>query len=212
MPIKRWFPPVEPPDQPPPALAGARHPSRLALERLLTDNDDLQAWADLRASYDDMAAEWTEWSNSQPGYAASVREGLSHARPADWIVEVGCGTGEATEVLAQSGARVVATDVNEAMLRRSPRLPHTCYVLADVHRLPFPDASVRLLVGLNAVPDLEEFRRVLAPSGQILWCSSFRELTPLYVAPQRFVELLGPDWTGVAGHAGHGDWVLAERG
>lgn len=212
MPITKWFPPVDPPDQPPPSLKGSQHPSRLSLERLLADNDDLQAWEDLRETYEEMAPEWHDWSRSQPGYAAAVREGLRHATPVDWIVEVGCGTGEATEVLAESGAMVVATDVNEAMLTRSRELARTHYLLADVHQLPFADGSVPLLVGLNAVPDLEEFRRVVAGDGQILWCSSFRNFTPLYVAPQRFVDLLGSQWTAVAGKAGHGDWVLAGRG
>jgi hypothetical protein len=78
--------------------------------------------------------------------------------------------------------------------------------------LPFADASVDLVVGLNAVPDAASFARVLRRDGAVLWASSFGEDTPLYVAPEAFLASFGDGWSGVAGRAGHGDWVLVRRG
>ena len=211
MPVQVWHDPVEVPDAPPPELNASTHRSRAALERVLTDPGDDGAWIDLAATYDEMAPEWTEWVQTQPWYAAPVAAGLSHAKPVPWLVEVGCGTGQATEMLSRVGPPVVATDVNMSMLCAAPALPHVCYLAADVRSLPLRTGSVPMLVSLNGVPDLREFRRVVAPGGQLLWCTSFGSGTPLYVTPDRLADMLGPDWTTEAGFAGHGDWVLAVR-
>jgi len=209
MAVSRWHSAVEPPDQPAPQLNAATHRSRVALERVLADPDDADAYKALVVVYDEMAPEWTEWVQVQPWYTASVTAGMRHARPVSWLLEVGCGTGQATAVLSGLGPHVVATDVNASMLRGAPALPRTSYVQADVRRMPFATGRVQLLVALNGVPHVPEFRRIVAPGGQILWCTSFADGTPLYVSPDRFADMLGPDWTAEAGHAGHGDWVLA---
>jgi len=211
MPVQLWYDPVEVPDAPPPELNASTHRSRVALERVLADPADDKAWAELAVTYDEMASEWTEWAETQPWYAAAVAAGLQHARPVDWIVEIGCGTGQATELLSRVGTPVLATDINVSMLRGAPVLPHVRYLAADVRCLPFPDASVPLLVSLNGVPDFREFGRVLGVGGQLLWCTSFGPGTPLYLPPDRVADMLGPDWTTEAGHAGHGDWILAVR-
>jgi SAM-dependent methyltransferase len=211
MPVQQWHTPVEPPDAPPPQLNAANHRSRAALERILADPADAQAWCELVLTYDEMAPEWTDWVTQQPWYAASVAAGLAHARSVPWLLEVGCGTGQATEVLSVAGPRIIATDVNISMLAAAPAFPRTSYVQADVRHLPFGTGSVPLLVGLNGVPHLGEFARVIAPGGQLLWCTSFGAGTPLYVSPDRLADMLGPEWTVEAGIAGHGDWLLAAR-
>jgi SAM-dependent methyltransferase len=210
-PALRWHPPTHPPATPPPELGALRHPSRRALHRVLTDPYDGGAWQALAADYDAMAGDWSAWAATQPQYAVAVAAGLAHARPAELAVEIGCGTGQATVVLDALCTAVLATDVNASMLCRAPTLARTRYLRVDVRRLPFADASVALLVGLNAVPHLAEFARVLRPDGQLLWCTSFGAATPLYVPPRRLVELLGAGWRGQAGRAGHGEWTLLER-
>src|SRR5215218_5559263 len=132
MPVQVWHDPVEVPDAAPPELNASTHRSRSALERVLADPADEGAWIDLADTYDEMAPEWTEWAQEQPWYAASVAAGLTHAKPAQWLVEVGCGTGQATGVLGRLGPPVVATDINMSMLREAPVLAHVSYVAADV--------------------------------------------------------------------------------
>lgn len=209
MAVQRWHSAVERPDAPAPQLNASSHRSRIALERVLADPDDDDAYKALAVAYDEMAAEWTEWVQTQPWYATPVAVGIGYARPVSWLLEVGCGTGQATAVLSTVGPRVIATDVNVSMLHGAPPLPRTTYVEADVRRLPFGTGRVPLLVALNGVPHIPEFRRVVAPGGQILWCTSFADGTPLYVPPDRFADMLGPEWSVEAGHAGHGDWLLA---
>lgn len=208
----RWHPPTHPPDQPAPDLKAATHRSRMALERVLTDPYDEQAWDLLADFYDEAAEGWDEWTQAQPWYAAPVAAGLGHTKPATVVVEVSSGSGQATEVLDGYADLVLATDTSLAMLIDAPRtLPHTRYAVADVRRLPLRTGVVDLLVGLNAVPHTAEFARVLRPSGQLLWCTSFGPGTPLYVEPERFVDLMGPGWRADAGRAGHGEWLLLTR-
>jgi ubiquinone/menaquinone biosynthesis C-methylase UbiE len=158
-----------------------------------------------------MSAGWTQWAQSQHWYNSPVRQGLRQARPAPWALEVSCGTGQATAPLTGFASRVYALDINESMLDLAPRLPEVCYLVGDVHSLPIRTGAVPLLVGLNAVPHVREFDRVLSADGQLLWCTSFGPGTPLYVDPDRLLGLFGPGWRGEAGRAGHGDWLLLSR-
>lgn len=207
-----WHPPADIPTAPPPQLNASNHSSRVALERVLADPDDAPAWDFLATSYAEMAAEWRKWADSQQQwYDSPVRVGLPHTKPAPWAFEVGCGTGEATVPLAGHTPLVISSDVNIAMVSRAVRPPNARFLVSDVRSLPLRDGSVPLLVGLNAVPHIKEFNRVIAPDGQLLWCTSFGPDTPLYVEPGRLFRLLGPGWVGEAGRAGHGEWMVLSR-
>lgn len=188
-------------------LRGANHVSRGMLDRVVADPDDLDAWSGLQLEYERQAAEWSAWAETQPAYLRSVVEGLEHCPRSGLTLEVGAGTGQATELLSQVCERVVTSDLNLAMMALTPPGPAPRLV-CDVRRLPIRDASVDLVVGLNAVPHLGEFVRVLRPGGRILWCSSFGPHTPLYVEPDRLLAQLDPTWRGIAGRAGSGDWFV----
>ncbi|MGY1456007.1 class I SAM-dependent methyltransferase [Streptomyces sp. SS8] len=192
----------------PPDLKAEAHPSRRFQERLLENPEDRAAWQGLRASYDRMAEEWREWTDEQRGYDLPVREGLRRVRPAQWAVEICCGTGEATAAVASAVPSVVACDLSLEMLRRRVEVPGVRWVAADVRSLPLGTGRVPLVVSLNGVFNPSEIVRVLRPGGQLLWCTSFRAGTPLYVPPGRMHRLLGEGWTAEEGRAGHGEWTL----
>jgi SAM-dependent methyltransferase len=207
-----WHSPTHLPTAPPPDLHAATHRSRMALERVLRNPHDEAAWDQLFEYYDESAEGWDDWTDAQPWYVAPVEAGLSHAKPADLAVEVSCGSGQATALLDAYSPLVIATDTSLHMLAEAPHsLPHTRYASVDVRRMPLHTGTVPLLVGLNAIPHTAEFARVLAPAGQLLWCTSFGAGTPLYVDPERFLELFGTGWSGEAGRAGHGEWLLLTR-
>lgn len=206
-----WHPATDVPTDEPFDMQAPKHRSRLALERVMTDPDADSVWDFLAETYDDMADEWTDWARSQHWYNSPVRSGLRYAQPAAWAFEVGCGTGQATAPLTGFTSRVVATDVNVSMVDRAPLLPEVQYLVSDVRALPLRTGCVPLLVGLNAIPHVREFDRVIARHGQLLWCSSFAAGTPLYVDPERLLRLFGSGWRGEAGRAGHGDWMLLSR-
>jgi ubiquinone/menaquinone biosynthesis C-methylase UbiE len=98
------------------------------------------------------------------------------------VLEVACGTGIVTErLLARlpTGGRLVATDLNPAMLdvarTRVGADARLEFRTADAQRLPFGDAAFDHYIcqfGVMFFPDkvgaLREARRVLAPGGEVL--------------------------------------------
>jgi SAM-dependent methyltransferase len=107
-------------------------------------------------------------------------EGLQTAiAPTDVVLEIGCGLGRVTRILAARAAEVYALDVSDEMLRRarelSPGLANVRWVLGDgVSLAVLDDASVDACVSvvvLQHVPRevtlgyVRELGRVLRPGG-----------------------------------------------
>ena len=102
-------------------------------------------------------------------------------QPGERILDVAAGTGTSSAALARNGARVVAADFSEGMLRlgrlRQQHNPFVEFVQADATQLPFGDASfdaVSISFGLRNVVEpkraLSEFARVLKPGGRLVVC------------------------------------------
>jgi SAM-dependent methyltransferase len=103
-------------------------------------------------------------------------------RPADTVLEIGCGLGRMTHRLAHLADRVIAVDVSQEMLERAAcnlaHLPAIEYVqVPGDGTLPFSDASVDVVfsyITLQHVPSvaaqlryLRESLRVLRPGGSL---------------------------------------------
>ena len=115
-------------------------------------------------------------------FAAEMVERL-HVSEGAAVLELACGTGIVTRRLRDrlpSGVRLVATDLNEAMMAYAARKfrPDEAveWKQADATDLPFPDESFNAVVcqfGLMFVPDKEkairEAYRVLKPNGNFLF-------------------------------------------
>ena len=109
--------------------------------------------------------------------------GLSGAEPGDRALDVGCGTGYLTSMLAQAvapGGSVTGVDASAAMVAEASRLRSSVrctYTVGAAERLEFEDArfdvvtSSLMLHHLPTelrVPALREMRRVLRPGGRLL--------------------------------------------
>lgn len=117
-------------------------------------------------------------------------------------LEVACGTGHTTRLLAQYFDSVTACDLTPEMMSRnqkSENVSNVVYLQANAFELPFPDNSVDVLIStrflhLFAWQDqarlFEEFHRVLAPGGRLL--IDFDNIVPrwLYVIPHFIYNLL----------------------
>lgn len=113
-------------------------------------------------------------------YALDLARRLSDLRSGT-LIEVAAGTGAVTRALldALPGVRVVATDLNEGMVRIGARLVHgpgVTWQQADAQALPFEAATASAVVcqfGIMFMPDKvaahREARRVLVPGGRYLF-------------------------------------------
>lgn len=98
--------------------------------------------------------------------------------PGDDVLDVACGTGNATLPAARTGARVTGLDITPELLEIAAREANGLnvrWVEGDVEALPFPDASfdaVLSVFGCMFAPRHEaaarELRRVLRPGGRLV--------------------------------------------
>jgi SAM-dependent methyltransferase len=112
-------------------------------------------------------------------YHACIRaahQAIDRARPVR-ILDVGCGTGLATQPLCRSGRTVIGSDYSLRSLQNATRKGLHFITAADVRALPFPDACVDAVLCANALQHLTpedqpraiaELRRVVRPGGTLV--------------------------------------------
>ena len=100
-----------------------------------------------------------------------------HARSNSQLLEVGCGNGIASRMLAAQGHRVVGTDISPLFLQEAQTWQdqQLTYQIADAIELPFPNQHFDLVCSnelIEHVPDVEatlqEMIRVTKNGGRII--------------------------------------------
>ncbi len=114
-------------------------------------------------------------------------------------LDVGCGTGRMTEVLANEGASVVGIDMDAAMLAVAASRTSAPLILGDAGALPIRDASVDIAVAVTLCEFVEdtaavfaELARVVRPGGRFIVGSLNRSSPWGWLGRKRFSE---PPWT-----------------
>lgn len=138
-------------------------------------------------------------------YAEDMAARVAVLRPSD-ILETAAGSGIVTAALAAKvpTARIVATDLNQAMLdvaAARPELGRVKFQVADAQSLPFPDSMFDVVVcqfGMMFFPDriaaTREVARVLRPGGRFLFnVWDALERNPASAAAHEAVAALFPD-------------------
>jgi len=138
---------------------------------------------------------------SPPDYQRRRRYLLDDLRPSDRALDLGCGAGEFTAVLAGAGAVAVGVEVAEAAIARArANHPGLDFRLAPIDGpLPLEDNSFDLVWSSEVIEHvadtarwLSEIRRVLAPSGRLLLTTpSHGRLRLALGGIERFSEPLG---------------------
>jgi SAM-dependent methyltransferase len=126
---------------------------------------------------------------------------LGGLRAGDRALDLGCGAGEFTALMARAGAAAVGADVAQAALRRArARNPELDFRLVPFDGpLPLEDSAFDLVWASEVIEHvadtarwLSEVRRVLAPGGRLLLTTpSHGRLRILAGGLERYSEPLG---------------------
>ena len=194
-----------------PARFGSDHPMRTVTAEIGAGD----GWSAGRASFvagvfDELSVGWHAEHSSDlrlaPLEDALDRGGLGPGS----VVEVGCGTGAATERIAARRPVAAALDLSPKMLALADPAVAP-FVRADAGALPLASGSVDVLVLVNMFMFAAEYDRVLAPAGRLVWISTMGDETPIYFPPAEVMGLLGGGWTATGSRAGTGLWLVAHR-
>jgi SAM-dependent methyltransferase len=155
------------------------------------------------------------WDRQRGGYRRTpLVDALARGGPlpAGRCVEIGCGTGLLTPLLAAVWADVTCLDLSWDMLSRSaaPRR-----VLADASRLPLAGGCAAAVVLADAPLFAAQVVRVLADDGVVVWCNALGVDAPHHVPVGTVLAVLrkasGVAWSAVTAEAGWGLWAVLRR-
>ena len=195
-----------------PARFGSDHPMRTVTEQISGG----EGWSMERASFvagvfDELSVGWHADHSSDlrlaPLEDALDRGDLGPGR----VVEIGCGTGAATERIAARRPVAAAVDLSPRMLALADSMVAP-FVRADASALPLASASVDVMLLVNMFMFAASYDRVLAPGGRFVWISTMGDETPIYLPPQEVMDHLPGRWTATGSLAGTGFWLVARRG
>ncbi len=198
---------------PQPGAAGEDHPMRQVTRTVAFDPSGWTASqaAVVAATFDALAPEWhTRASEPRRQVVADAIDRGGPLATGAWL-ELGSGTGLLTPWLASLADLVVAADLSAAMLALAPA-DAAPRLHADGARLPFPDACFDAVVLVNAFLFPAEVRRLLRPSGAVVWANTSGSSTPIYLPAEDVATALGPGWSGSAADAAWGTWAVLRRG
>src|SRR5438874_7482456 len=108
-------------------------------------------------------------------------------------LDIGCGEGHNTRLLAQRGARMTAIDIAEKFIAHAQRTeahepPGIDYRVASAVELPFDDESFDFATGFMSFMDVPETARVFAEAYRVLKPGGFLQFSishPCFDTPHR---------------------------
>jgi ubiquinone/menaquinone biosynthesis C-methylase UbiE len=151
--------------------------------------------------YDRVAPEYDAWAGGLHGRVAAKLVEVTSPRRGDSVLDVGCGTGLVTHLLAESvGAKgsVVGIDLSARMLdlARARARANTTFMAMAAEHMVFRDRSFDLITYGQSLPylvdplaSLEEAVRLLRPGGRVALSLHRRSLQT--EAQDLFYKVLG---------------------
>lgn len=137
-----------------------------------------QHWQARAATFDDASQHGIHDDDQRERWLSLLREWTGHAPLR--ALDVGCGTGVVTLLLAELGHEVTGVDFVPGMLQRARKKPSATdgsveFYRGDVEALPIADDAFELVTARHLLwtlpnPDeaIGEWRRVVEPGGRIL--------------------------------------------
>ena len=169
---------------------------------------------EVKKLFDEKALEWSSTRNI-PARGIPVLDALERGEVyGKRVVDLGAGTGLATQILVNNFESVVALDISKEMIKNSVT-PETPQVCADGDCLPFASNSIDAFLVMNMILFPNEIERCLRDEGFLVWISSRGPETPIYLPPEEVIELMSVNseasWFGVSAYALEGSWLVARR-
>ena len=204
-----WIDPVRDVIEPP--QFGSDHPMRTVTQQISGGG----GWSPERASFvagvfDELSVDW-HLDHSAEARLAPLEDALDRGDLGPGrVVEIGCGTGAATQRIAARRPVAAALDLSPRMLALTDPTVAP-FVRADASELPLATGSVDVMVLVNMFMFAASYDRVLAPEGRFVWISTMGDETPIYFPPDEVMGLLPGQWTATGSYAGTGFWLVARR-
>ncbi len=165
-----------------------------------------------RSPFDPVAADYDAGRPGYPDGLFTALEDTTGPLSGALVLDAGAGTGIATRQLTARGARAIALDIGEQMLRRAQaRSPEMNCLLADGNAIPIRSGSIDLACFAQSWhwfdPDRAswEVARVLRPGGHwsAWWSHAWADGEPWFETYQRLMEAACP---GYRRHHRNSDW------
>ena len=149
------------------------------------------------------------YGDHRPVYGQPLSDQLFayHKGQKTLAVDIGCGTGQITQVIAKSFLRVIGFDVSESMLKRAKKCDNVDYRIGNAESLPLEDELVDLVTVGQAAHWFDhekwfkEMYRILRPDGTLsFWNYNEPEFTDSETATKIASRIshaqdgLGPHW------------------
>ncbi|WP_445665959.1 class I SAM-dependent methyltransferase [Fodinibius sp. AD559] len=110
------------------------------------------------------------------------------------IVDIGAGTGIGSYLLAEKGAFVTAVEPNKAMIETAEPHPNINFIQASAEQSGIADNTADIVTSFQAFhwfefkKSLQEFRRILKPSGQLALIWNYWDTTDPFT--KAYVKLI----------------------
>ncbi len=128
-----------------------------------------------------MTYEQTNFYNSSVEYFATLSQQNNdyflpysdyvslYIKPSEKLLDLGCGTGQSTDLLRKTGVEIIGVDGCEKyIIKAKINFPNNQYCFAQAESLPFPDNTFDCVASYNTFEHLSDVSKVLGEIARVL--------------------------------------------
>ncbi len=128
----------------------------------------------MRSVYDQIGPDYTRTRRSDTRILRKLIE-LLQLPPGSSIVDVGAGTGNYSNALADHGYNVLALEPSRSMREQAQRHPKVCWIAGVAESIPLADAAVDAVVAILSYHHFSDHQRALSEINRVCGCGETRK-------------------------------------